>query len=357
MNSKTIENYQHLTHRDSCIIIGAGEIGKMVYDYCIQQNVTVNGIYDENPTVGKSEDLGAPVYYLENLTQNADEALIMCTHRLGDMHAQLTKLNHRNIVPFPIFLYFRFGHTSEHPFYKEIFSANRYSRDLLALRNRLNDERSLRVLDAVLAYRSSFDVKVWNGYIDPLPYFSPDILSFSKFEHVIDGGAFAGDSIVAFKTLVQGSFSHLYAFEPDSYNFSKLEALSQGDPRITPIQAALHSQSGEVKFGNSNSRCSSITNAGDCIVRACSIDDFILSASREVTFIKLNIEGAELEALRGAKQTITSQRPRLAIAIYHRPTHLWEIPMFLWELSPDYKFFIRHHSSSLIETVLYAVPA
>ena len=75
----------------------------------------------------------------------------------------------------------------------------------------------------------------------------------------------------------------------------------------------------------------------------------------EVTYIKLDIEGAELEALKGAKKIIQKYKPRLAVCIYHKKEDLIEIPQYLKELVPEYKFYVRHYSNTTWETVLYAV--
>ncbi|MNC55831.1 hypothetical protein D3C75_1053850 [compost metagenome] len=82
--------------------------------------------------------------------------------------------------------------------------------------------------------------------------------------------------------------------------------------------------------------------------------DSVLNGQR-ASFIKMDIEGAEMEALQGAQNTIVKHRPRLAICIYHKPEDILEIPLYLKSLVPDYKFYIRHYSNYTIETVLYAI--
>lgn len=76
---------------------------------------------------------------------------------------------------------------------------------------------------------------------------------------------------------------------------------------------------------------------------------------RKVSFLKMDIEGAELETLKGARMLISEQKPTLAICIYHSDNDMLEILPFLHELVPDYKFYIRHYSYGVFETVLYAV--
>jgi hypothetical protein len=89
---------------------------------------------------------------------------------------------------------------------------------------------------------------------------------------------------------------------------------------------------------------------------AISLDEYLKNEKEPVTFIKMDLEGAELNALKGAEQTIKEQKPKLAISIYHKPEDIWEIPNLLLELVPDYKFYIRHYTLIGAETVLYALP-
>lgn len=77
--------------------------------------------------------------------------------------------------------------------------------------------------------------------------------------------------------------------------------------------------------------------------------------NNKVTYIKMDIEGSELMALYGAEEIIKKQRPKLAICVYHKPDHLWEIPFYLRNIVLDYKIFLRHHSTLDYETVCYAV--
>ena len=84
----------------------------------------------------------------------------------------------------------------------------------------------------------------------------------------------------------------------------------------------------------------------DSIDNVCSGD--------KVTFIKMDIEGSEMEALKGAENVIKRDKPRLAICIYHKPEDLYEIPFWVKETVPEYKLYIRHHSNLQNETVLYA---
>ena len=97
---------------------------------------------------------------------------------------------------------------------------------------------------------------------------------------------------------------------------------------------------------------SSISKSG-LLQKANSLDNLL--KNKDISFIKMDIEGAELEALNGAKEIIMNQKPKLAISIYHELEHFWKIPLLLKSLVPEYKIYIRHHSTQQDDTVCYAV--
>ncbi|QHI72056.1 FkbM family methyltransferase [Aminipila terrae] len=99
---------------------------------------------------------------------------------------------------------------------------------------------------------------------------------------------------------------------------------------------------------------STINNLGNVKVQAVNLDS-VLEEKEDISFIKMDVEGAELEALEGAKNTIQQFKPKLAICVYHKVEHHWEIPLYIKNLNPKYKIFMRHHNLMGIETVCYAV--
>ena len=90
-------------------------------------------------------------------------------------------------------------------------------------------------------------------------------------------------------------------------------------------------------------------------VDVVSIDEFI--EENKCNFIKMDIEGAELPALKGAINVIKRERPILAICIYHSLNDYWQIPRYLMGELENYKFYVRHHALICNETVLYCIPA
>lgn len=102
------------------------------------------------------------------------------------------------------------------------------------------------------------------------------------------------------------------------------------------------------RYGGGN-----INKDGEEYIEVDSIDNLL--SDIPVTFIKMDIEGAEMEALKGAEKVIRVYKPKLAVCIYHRYEDLYEIPMYIKSLVPEYRLFVRHYSDSPSETVLYAV--
>lgn len=107
-------------------------------------------------------------------------------------------------------------------------------------------------------------------------------------------------------------------------------------------------------FASGAKGASRIADMGNSTIQVDRLDA-MLPESEPVTFIKMDLEGAELHALGGAKQTIQRYRPKLAVSIYHKPEDIWEIPGIILKLNPDYRLYLRHYSIAAAETVVYAI--
>lgn len=84
------------------------------------------------------------------------------------------------------------------------------------------------------------------------------------------------------------------------------------------------------------------------------LDDYL--AGRQVTFLKMDVEGAEEEVLKGARNTIMQQHPRLAVSVYHKLSDIQTLPELILSYYPGYRLYLRHYSFSDYDTVLYALP-
>lgn len=155
-----------------------------------------------------------------------------------------------------------------------------------------------------------------------------------------------------------GPIDELVCFEPDPNQFGlTAEFLSQNNSkvarRVTAIPCAVYSRDAVEPFTYSDTSFGSrILKSGKARVQCVTIDHVIPGFNP--AFISMDIEGAELEALKGAEGTIRGSRPDLGICVYHAPNHLWEIPLYLHGLGLGYRFYLRNYTSFVSETVLYA---
>jgi FkbM family methyltransferase len=190
-------------------------------------------------------------------------------------------------------------------------------------------------------------------------YFPDDLVCLRPDEVFVDCGAFDGDSVRSFLKRSGPAFGHLYALEPDPVNQARLRdflAALPGpmQPRITLLPFAAGARREILRFAATGTVGSSVTNAGGSEVSCILLDD--LCRGPVPTYVKMDIEGAEPEALAGARELIRGHQPVLAISLYHSQEHLWTIPLFLRSLCPDYRLFLRRYSDDCWEQVCYAIP-
>jgi FkbM family methyltransferase len=222
---------------------------------------------------------------------------------------------------------------------------------------RLADDASRRVFLAALRQRlrGIFDATAPAA----AQYFPGDIIRLSEDEVFVDGGAFDGDTLADFVGRVGERFAHYHAFEPDAANRARLMARVQGLPvgvrdKITIHPLALHAESATLSFTDQGGPTSHVGTGGNTSVRGERLDAIL--AVQRLSFLKLDVEGAERAALAGAKASITQHRPQVAACVYHEPNDLWEIPQRLAALLPNSRFYLRQHGFDGWETVVYVVP-
>lgn len=185
-------------------------------------------------------------------------------------------------------------------------------------------------------------------------YFDPDIIHFHDNEIFLDCGSYN------FSTSAQllercKNVKKIFAFEPDESNYELCRKKISDEQlcEVELISAGVWNSDNQLSFHSFSGEGSKIVEKGNATISVVKIDSVLKGG--KVTFIKMDIEGAELEALEGARETIQKYRPKLAISIYHKAEDIIEIPMFIKSLVSDYKIYIRHYTNAEVDTVLYAV--
>jgi FkbM family methyltransferase len=219
------------------------------------------------------------------------------------------------------------------------------------------DEPSTREFLNQVAFRLRLDFDAV-AQMDGNQYFPEGVFQPSPKEVFVDCGAFTGDTIQSFIRARGDEFDAIAAFEPDPLSFRSLEqrlALlpkrSQDKVRAFPCAAA--ASNGVVQFAATGTDLS-VTGQGSSSVPCKRLDDALRQL--KPTFLKFDIEGAELDALAGAAELIQMNLPVCAISVYHRQSDLWKIPLFLSALSQEYRFFLRPHAREGWDLVCYGVP-
>ncbi len=218
------------------------------------------------------------------------------------------------------------------------------------------DDLSKKTFLQMLLYRVSFN----SSHVEPAPYesyFHPRVRP-EPGDIIIDGGSWEGDTILFFAANT-GKNCEIHAFEPTEETFSTLTKNIQDADLCDIVYAnelALHKIRGTMHLNTNVSKPSqnTISSEGDVKISVISLDEYCREKKIEPDLIKMDIEGAELDAVEGAVETIKKSVPKLQICTYHRPSDLWEIPLRIHELIPSYELYLGSHSQYLLETVLYA---
>ena len=251
-------------------------------------------------------------------------------------------------------------------FFPDIDLYRRYLADhwlqLLEFRNELCDDISRHTFDCVLRGRISGDQSYFSRCYAPDQYYPEDLIQFSPQEVMVELGSNNGDTLMCFLDRCP-QFHRVYCFEPDQNCIPLLEHIKYSREKysdeIIIIQKGVWSSTstlffsldGNVAAGNGHMVTESLENSQ--AVEVVAIDDTILEP---ITYMKMDIEGCELQALHGAKIQIQQNKPNLAICVYHKMDDFIKIWSYLKKLNPNYQFYLRHHNPySGTETVLYAI--
>lgn len=194
----------------------------------------------------------------------------------------------------------------------------------------------------------------------PYEYFDFFDSKLGTNEVFVDCGAFTGDSISSFIDSVNGKYKSVLAFEPDTKNYKILLNNVENFKwkNIECVKAATGLTHSYVNFSDDGGAGASLAdskvssdNVQHELTLQIKLDEYI---DRQPTLIKMDIEGAELDCLKGAENLIKTLKPKLAICLYHKPMDLFTIPLYLKSIVPQYRFKLRQHHHPIFDTVLYA---
>ena len=305
------------------------------YDYVIDN--------DENK-IGKLF-CGKECIQIDKLKKLEDVVVVIMIGNYKEVKKQLDKLGVENYIFYEIFL----------NVYTEYHNANWFS------------DNKNKILDALEFFEDDMSKEIYVELICNriAPMYSEKTFheleikgeymhKLSENECMLDAGAYDGDTIIKFIKQVKGKFNKIYGFELDKINYENMnENLTSiaNRGKIILYNYGVSNCSKKINYVVSKTG-SHVDNIGQASAEIVKIDDIL--SDKVVTFIKMDIEGSELEALEGAKEVICNNSPKLTISAYHKLEHLWEVPLFIKSLNSNYKLVLRHNSPLVWDTNCYA---
>lgn len=338
--------------KEEIVIWGTGLAGNMIYEALERRRIPVSCFADNNTKKIGTSVWGKKVLGFEQVPQNA--FVIIGANVRYQIHEQLRSRGIRYQYIDPVWLY-SYGQCDIAAVLKE----NEAS--INQVYQMLMDEASKKVFRNVLLHRAIHDIElIWEVY-DEHQYFGNPIVRKAGVDFV-DCGAYQGDTLTYYLEQLEGNEAyHYYAFEADRNNYEILKEFckQRNLKTVKPINLGVWDKQGELCFqenqttGEVSGKIVENDGAGVSVIKVDSLDAVLGDA--KIDFIKMDIEGAEIKALRGAERCIERNKPTLAISAYHELEHLWEIPLLIKEMDEKYDLYYGQHMWNMADSVCYGI--
>lgn len=334
------------------VLYGMGDGAEKIYRQCQRYGIAVSDIFASDEYVRGHSFLGFRVLrYAEICEKYEDCVILLC---FAAFRPELLERLHRIAERYTLL-------APDVPLFgDELADENFLQRHAEPLREAyalLADALSRRVFENVLRFKLSGNIEHLRACETERAEVFENIFRFSARERYLDLGAYTGDTVLEFIERTGGRFARITALEPDPKSYKKLAALCETlqDGRINCYNAGAWDKTGTQTFTGHGGRGSHIDTQGYS-VPVYAVDDLLQGAP--VTYIKMDVEGAEAAALRGMAQTLRQYAPAMAVSAYHRTADFFQLPLLVHRLQPNYRLFLRHHPYiPAWETNLYAVNA
>jgi len=218
--------------------------------------------------------------------------------------------------------------------------------------DKLNDEESKRTLENIVNFRLNREIDFLKNFKFRLneQYFE-SFIKLGTHPTFVDGGGFDGGTSRQFAIKYPG-YESIYYFEPNDLSFKNSQENLSKIEKVKFFKKGLWNKSEVLYFDNTLGSASKISKTGSDFIETISLDELAIS---RLSFMKLDIEGAECKALEGARKTIIKNRPALAVCIYHNQKDFLKVPVLALSFNPAYKIYLRHYTQGVFETVMYFV--
>ena len=344
------------------VVFGCGNLGKKMASFLISKKFNLVAFSDNNESRWNEKINDIPVIAPSKAVDLYGNDAIFIVSIWSPMNSyvktkeQLSALGGKNIFHAASLMQIMPEGLLPHYHFQTPGYYNEHRKQLRTVYDLLADEESKK------QYLAHIDCRI-NLNFDGLPvadtrnqYFPAGVIALGENEIFFDAGAFDGDTLQEFCEHTHFSFKKYIALEPDPANRVKLgkriDSLNLKNVEVFPY--AVGGENCMLKFDATGGGGAGISSTGTIDVQCVRIDDKFFD--EKPTYLKFDIEGAELDALAGAEKTIEANQPKIAVCIYHLPDDLWNIPLYLNKKYPFYKLFARTHQFDGLDFVLYAIP-
>ena len=320
------------------------------YADCIASAIEITGFIDDfTPEISF---LGKPIVKLQEVPKDA----LVVSSLLGRPFTAKKLLKDAGLKHIDFFSFYRYSGLQFKPVrfwsnFNEEFEANRERYNWVY--EQLADEISMALYKNILNFRLTSKL----GYISDFrenqrnQYFEPFLGLENDGEVFVDVGGFDGFTTEEFIRRCP-DYEAAYVFEPQIDNMITAKERLSSYANIKFFQKGLSNEVGVVRFSAGGS-VSNICDEGEVEILVDILDNLV---DNRITFLKMDIEGAESLAIDGAKMIIEKYHPRLALCVYHKQNDLWKIPEQVFNIRDDYEIYLRHYTEGVVETVMFFMP-
>ena len=324
------------------VLYGMGNGADKILDWCEVHNVKVQGVFASDEFVRGQQFRGFTVERYDAIKARLGKDLLVVIAFASESEpvlARFRELTAEQEVVAPHLSLFGEEETVS------LAWLVKHETELQQVYTQLADDTSRKVFADTVNYKLSGKISYLFDCATQRTDDLKNIFTWSNTETYLDLGAYNGDTIQEFGVLTDYKWQKILAVEPDRRNCRKLRALAESlqdrGLAIEVFESGIWNEIGALSFSDSGGRQSTFLGVQKKTVPVTTIDALVGNST--VNYIKMDVEGAEVQAITGGKHAISREKPKMFIAAYHYDVDLFRLPLLLWQLVPDYKIYLRKH--------------
>ncbi len=346
--------WTHLQKTEKPVVIyGMGDGALKIMAVLEKYNIPLRGIFASDGFVRGHSFEGFPVKHLADMEEEFGDFIILMAFAIHD--EATTEMIHRI--------------AEKHEFYapdvpvagENLFTMDFYrehQQDFEKVYDLLADEQSRIVYRDILNFKVSGKLHYLTHCETPVEEAYANIICPDEQEDYVDLGAYKGDTIAELLRFTNGQVNSICAFEPDRKNYKKLcanvEAMGLTE-KSKLLNVAAYKEEGTLLFSNKAGRQSALSKTEGIETPVNSLDNAM--KGHRVSFVNMDVEGGEKEAIEGCRRSIEQWKPKMLISAYHRSEDFYALPLQMLELCPEYKIYFRHYRYiPAWDSNLYCIP-